>query len=481
MGQMRYIIVLLLIVIFILSCEDGSTTPDNAAPDEPCNPHPADNSIDIFRNAWLEWSCSDEDDDALTYDIYFGATASPELIFSNLSNRTFDQGLMEANSEYFWQIAVFDGEMEVFSPVWKFTTGSQVENHPPLPPHHPMPSDEAVDISIATGLCWQAADSEGDTLSFDVYLSLDPDPGSENPIAENLLHPDFYPELLEYETTYYWQVIADDGEFRVASEVWSFETRIAGTLWRYIPAGVYTCGEDDEFIAFSNDFEMMKYEVTNFEYMEYLEAALLDSEITLSSASITGFYAGDCHYPLGFYEYYELDDGENKIYYDGESFRIELGYAEHPVVEVTWFGAYAYAQYYGWKLPTDEEWEIAARSMTGFEYPWGDELKPCRANYLDSEDPFDNGTTPVGFYNGQKFYGIQTYDSPSIFGCYDMCGNVFEWTDSWYSENCTSRGIRGGSWEYNIFSLYLKSWKRDGSNSPFSSSAIGFRCAKTVD
>lgn len=176
----------------------------------------------------------------------------------------------------------------------------------------------------------------------------------------------------------------------------------------------------------------------------------------------------------GTYEFLNLDDSDCRIDWDGSNFSIVSGYENHPVVEVTWFGSWAFAEHYGFRLPTEEEWEKAARGNTGYDYPWGDNLDGSRANYSNSGDPWDNGTTPVGMYNGQTIQGFSTTDSPSPFGVYDLAGNVWEWTDSWYSDTSSYRVLRGGSW-YGSAS-YLPSWYRDYGNPDGSGSDIGFRC-----
>jgi len=170
-----------------------------------------------------------------------------------------------------------------------------------------------------------------------------------------------------------------------------------------------------------------------------------------------------------------------QIYFDGSSFNINVSsgyntgdFDDHPV-SCSWFRANAYAEYYGWKLPSEQEWEKAARGMTGYEYPWSDDISGDRVNYRDSGDPWDNGTTPVGYYNDEN----GTTDSPSPYGCYDMCGNVYDWTDSWYSLYA-SRVLRGGSWSSYSSDVYLRSWFRYVYFPAGTSSNIGFRCARTV-
>jgi len=106
---------------------------------------------------------------------------------------------------------------------------------------------------------------------------------------------------------------------------------------------------------------------------------------------------------------------------------------DHPVVNVSWDDAVAYAEWAGGRLPTEEEWEKAARGMDGRLYPWGDEFDPGRCNALESGV---RTTTPAGRYSPDG-------DSPC--GCTDMAGNVWEWTTSEYKPGSGRRVLRGGA------------------------------------
>jgi formylglycine-generating enzyme required for sulfatase activity len=106
---------------------------------------------------------------------------------------------------------------------------------------------------------------------------------------------------------------------------------------------------------------------------------------------------------------------------------------DHPVVQVTWADAQAFCDWAGLALPTEEQWEKAARGTDGRIWPWGNEWAENRAN---TREAGIEGTTPVGRYSPQG-------DSP--YDCVDMAGNVWEWTGSWYEEGLT-RALRGGSW-----------------------------------
>ncbi|MBI9031967.1 SUMF1/EgtB/PvdO family nonheme iron enzyme [bacterium] len=254
--------------------------------------------------------------------------------------------------------------------------------------------------------------------------------------------------------------------------------------WSYVSAGTYTWGQNDQMQTLDYDYMIMTYEVTNAQYKQFLDEALGMGTAWISGNYVQAYYPGDEHisagnqnlYALGTpssYKYAQISFYEGDFYINEPSGYNDGDFDNHPVVYVTWFGAWAFAQHYDLRLPTEQEWEKAARASTGYEYPWGNSLSGNRANYRDSGDPWDNGTSPVGYYNGQN----GTIDSPSPYGLYDMCGNVHDWTDSWY--NSANRVLRGGIWGYSSYYDYLRSWYRYYYTPTNSSYSIGFRCART--
>jgi len=172
-----------------------------------------------------------------------------------------------------------------------------------------------------------------------------------------------------------------------------------------------------------------------------------------------------------------------RIQFGGNEFSVVKGYENHPVTFVSWFGANAYAEFYGWRLPSENEWEKAARGTDERTFPWGEDISSNVANYLSSHNLFEKifgeqiTTTPVGFFNGKTHDGFETINNASPYGLYDMAGNVWQWCGDDYPD-VHYRYMRGGSrsnYEYNLFV-----WARNSAGPEFYSMYIGFRCARGV-
>jgi formylglycine-generating enzyme required for sulfatase activity len=251
----------------------------------------------------------------------------------------------------------------------------------------------------------------------------------------------------------------------------------AGNLqWVSVPAGDYTYGTNDTIKNITYNYQVMKYPVTNQQYLNFLEDALSMGDITIDSSFVVGPYNGDEYWASGDYEFLELYDSDCRISYEGNSLNIVPGFEDHPVLEVTWFGAYYYAKFYSYRLPTENEWEKAARSNTGWDYPYGNNIDNLQANFRDSGDPFDNGSTPVGYYDGSNQGGYQTINSQSPFGAYDMAGNTYEWCNSINEYQSANRIIRGGSWSSYISAI--KCTNRNYYKPLYGNGYIGFRCVR---
>jgi len=224
-----------------------------------------------------------------------------------------------------------------------------------------------------------------------------------------------------------------------------------------VNAGVFTMGSDerlsDEGPQHKVDlpaFEIDLYEVTNGQYKQFIDA--------------TG-RRSPSHY-------------RNRTYPEGK--------VDHPVTFVNWEDAGAYCQWVGKRLPTDQEWEKAARGLDARTYPWGDKFAEENANTplrWKSLGKFGD-TTPVGMFpKGQSPYGL-----------HDMSGNVWEWTSSWYKaypENKTNsesygeryKTLKGGSWfDCSFYKCGISApvYNRAFFAKKVKNDTFGFRCAKDL-
>jgi hypothetical protein len=144
-------------------------------------------------------------------------------------------------------------------------------------------------------------------------------------------------------------------------------------------------------------------------------------------------------------------------------------YEEHPVTEVSWHDAQAYAAWAGKRLPTAAEWQQAMGGEQGQCYPWGNQFDPARCNTREARM---GGTTPVGYYSPMG-------DSPA--GVADMAGNVWEWLEDATGPAGAYRHLRGGAWMYSAdfaHSDFVRFWRKPDEQRE----TIGFRlCLSTLD
>ena len=203
----------------------------------------------------------------------------------------------------------------------------------------------------------------------------------------------------------------------------------------HIPAGEFIMGSmkgnDDEkplHRVYLDDFLIGKYEVTNGQYVEFLNSVKRNDD-------------GLGHTYLDF-KITAIKENNDKTY------KIAKGWEDHPVVGVSWYGAKAYAEWLGARLPTEAEWEKSARGTDGRDWPWGNLWSPEKCKSWDSEP---HETEPVGSYP----------DGVSPYGVNDLAGNVYEWVADWYQADYYSispasnpkgpetggfKVCRGGSW-----------------------------------
>ena len=215
-----------------------------------------------------------------------------------------------------------------------------------------------------------------------------------------------------------------------------------------VPAGEFLYGGDRQKVSLP-EFWIDKTPVTNREFARFVQATgyeTIAERTGIGCANIGGKWqdiqGADWRHPGG-----PGTDIQSKTH--------------HPVVQVSWADAAAYATWAGKRLPTEQEWEKAARGVDGREYPWGNK-EPTRelCNFGQNEQ----GTTPVGTYSPQG-------DSP--YGCADMAGNVWEWTASQHEDG--GRVLRGGGWSHPA--EYVRPALRSPHHPDDRYDTDGFRCA----
>lgn len=213
-----------------------------------------------------------------------------------------------------------------------------------------------------------------------------------------------------------------------------------------VPKGPFLYGGKRVHEVIDYDYWIDKYLVTNEKYR--------------------GFILADCY---GNQAYWSVEGwkwkAQNKIKVPQYWNNSEWNKADNPVVGVSYYEAEAYAKWAGKRLPTEREWEKAARGTDGREYPWGDEFDKEKCN--SAEAGFGH-TTPVTQYPN----GVSPY------GCYDMAGNVCEWCADWYHETRDLRVGGGGSWDGYPEFLLVSYRAKDVAS--FRDSNIGFRLTQDI-
>jgi formylglycine-generating enzyme required for sulfatase activity len=269
----------------------------------------------------------------------------------------------------------------------------------------------------------------------------------------------------------------------------AYETGVDPNAWVQVPAGAFLAGQHDDLVTIDYDYQILVTDVTVAQCVDFLNAALADGTVRIGEHAVMGAYPGDAYAGLkhelridpGEYPLVPLDDPASRFTFDGQAFDAKRGWENHPMTNVTWFGARAYCSYYGWRLPTEMEWEKAARGTDGRAYPWGGELTRNHANFVHSRDPFEDmstfgsRTTPVGFYNGRTYDAHITHNAASPYGLYDMAGNVWQWIGDIHP-GFSDRFMCGGS--KDSYTRDLRVWVRNSAPPMYYGPGVGFRCTR---
>ena len=220
---------------------------------------------------------------------------------------------------------------------------------------------------------------------------------------------------------------------------------------------------------------MSKYETTNAQYCQFLNTALASGDITVSSNRVYGANGSNGGADFVGQLYFDTSDytSYSQITWNGTSFSVRSrdGYdmSNHPVVMVSWYGATAFCNYYGYRLPTEWEWQAVADYDGSFTYGCGTTINSSKANY-----EFNN---PLGLSSYPYTSPVNHYPSYG-YGMNDMAGNVWEWTDSCYYGDCEPdyRVIRGNCWDG--YGLNCTVSYRFYSNPNGAGALVGFRVCR---
>jgi formylglycine-generating enzyme required for sulfatase activity len=213
-----------------------------------------------------------------------------------------------------------------------------------------------------------------------------------------------------------------------------------------VPKGPFLYGEDRHRETIDYDYWIGMYPVTNEEFSAFVSAHGYQNQAYWSQEGWKWRTENNIQSPEDW-----NDAKRNK--------------SDHPVVGVSYYEAEAYATWVGKRLPTEQEWEKAARGTDGRMYPWGNEFDKNKCN---SDEAGIGHTMPITQYP----------DGISPNGCYDMAGNVWEWCASWYDDEELVRVRRGGSWD--DFPEFLRTSRRLGWLADNRWSELGFRLVQDI-
>lgn len=448
------------IALFVAGCSsDGSgNNVQQLGPEPPSWVHVTHTAPDSINLAWEPVTSSEMGLDVERSVHAPNAFARLDTVSANVGAYT-DTSVTDSTLYYYRlrSYDVFERRGDPSPHVWAYA----VVNESPEVPSDPSPPPDSLGVEETVTLSWTSTDPDG-TVLFDLHFG-----EARNALKlrfENESVTSYVPDTcLALTHFYFWRVIARDNHGATSlSPIWAFGTRIQrvsvpeGYLFRgdcglfYPDDPISYCPPENPWLV--NAYSIDKYEVSNQLFAQFLQAMLEGKYARVVDGQVYSI-VGDTL----FAEVYPDGDRHSGICYEpgGEDelgvFASRAGMENNPVVEVTWNGARRFAQFYGRRLPSEIEWEKAARGTLstfgdtlfaindstdirlgfGYPYPWGGDEDFRRFNCEGSGDPFEEivgvATTPVGFYDGSTHSGYSTRSNASVYGVFDLAGNVSEW------------------------------------------------------
>jgi formylglycine-generating enzyme required for sulfatase activity len=294
------------------------------------------------------------------------------------------------------------------------------------------------------------------------------------------------PTPLPAETRIPTEITDEAGVVMVLVPAGSFTMGYPYTLWAEAEClflkvdgecnGAWFTNETPDHVVYLDSFYIDQYEVSNAAYQDCVASSRCQPPESTKSATHSSYYGNPA-------------------------------YDNYPVINVTWEMARNYCSWRGARLPTEAEWEQAARGPAGFQYPWGDSFEGQYANFCDANCPYDPIVDFPPRYPNPNFedgFGdvapVDAYpDGVSAYQIYNLAGNVREWVWDWYDYEFYSRSpennptgpsqskpilggpvrsVRGGSWSDQGY--ILRATNRDSMPPDSYRNDLGFRCASTL-
>lgn len=298
---------------------------------------------------------------------------------------------------------------------------------------------------------YDAEDADGDLLT--VRIEISDNDGLSYAIPAHTLAGDFGEGIEPGRDKHIvWDAGTDwDGEYSDIMRVMVFAVDAqgcSGMEWgNEVEPGGFLLGQDggmegtghSQHVNIPWAYWLSKYEITSKQYCDFLNAAFAAGRVALKNFSAVYSVPGNTYSNFSG-EYLLCNVGDAcKIRWNVNKFEVVSDRDLHPV-SVTWHGAMAFAQFYGYDLPTDAEWEKAARGPDFDDqgehclYTWGNDKADGKANFGYDENDISS-QRPVGSYDGSQNPGGP--DMVNGYGCYDMTGNAAEWTRT-RAENCNT-------------------------------------------
>lgn len=380
---------------------------------------------------------------------------------------------LAADTKYYWRVNAANASgVSGWSFAWSFITGI-----PPAVPVLLAPANNATGIAANPVLTWNAS-SGATSYTLQVspsssFISFVYNQSGLTNTSQNV--------GLGAGMIYYWRVNATNSIGTSDwSSVWSFTTW--GPIeWIFIPAGNFKMGslptdpyaqtdEQPQHLVYLDDYQISKYEITNAQYKDFMDA---------------GGYSNSTYWTTEGWDWRTANTITEPLYWTAGTYNSGPSFPNHPVVGVSWYEAYAFCFWAGGHLPTEAQWEKAARGTDSSNYwPWGSiwDASKCNSYYNTPPDTFVY-SSPVGFFTAGQ----------SPYGAYDMAGNVWEWCNDRYHSDYysvspitnptgpttgTARVFRGGSFDNYGLDNFCRTAKRMSITPGDRYGNFGFRIAQ---